>query len=147
MIEKVALKMGIEGIQGEFQTWILFPTETDQQAPFSSTFLFFNKPFQIQEDWGLTGASKKEISLGRYLPLRASTHNIDSLESNFHPILARRELLMNSIEQMSRPPKALGWHMLSHDKKERLCFLSWGKPHQNFLRIELISKQKCACVS
>jgi len=52
----LGLKFGKVGIQGEFQTSIFSPLEIEMQAPNSTTFLFFNKHFQILEDRELKGA-------------------------------------------------------------------------------------------
>jgi hypothetical protein len=104
----LGLKLGIDGIQGESQILIFEPSEIDQQAHFSTTFLFIISPFQIQDAEGLEGASKKEMPCFKYLPLKALTQSKGSFESIFQPKRARRELLINSMEQMPRPPKVLG---------------------------------------
>jgi len=138
----LGLKFGKVGIQWEFQTSIFSRLEIEMQAPNSTTFLFFNKPFQIPEDRELKGAFRKEIPCWRYLPLRASTQRRGWLVVIFQPSPANKELFWNSIEWSPKPPKAFGEHILSQERKERLWFLSWGKPHQNFRIKVLISEQK-----
>jgi hypothetical protein len=76
------------------------------------------------------------------LPLRASTQRRGWLVVIFQLSLANKELLWNSIERSPKPPKAFGEHILSQERKERLWFLSCGKPHQNFRIKVLISNQK-----
>jgi hypothetical protein len=52
---------------------IFSPLEIERQAPYSTTFLFFWRPFHSQEEKGLKGAFKKETPFLRYLLLREST--------------------------------------------------------------------------
>ena len=138
----LGLKKGKEGIQGELQIWIFSPFVMDQQTLFSTIILFFNNPFQIQEDKGFEGASKKERPFYKYFPLRASTQRRGSLKVNFQPSWANKELLRHSIELIPSPPKLLGLQILSEERKEMLCFFSCGKPYQNFLKTKSIFAQK-----
>jgi hypothetical protein len=138
----LGLKSGIKGIQLELHTSTWAPLEIEIQTHFLTTSLFLSKPFQSQGEVGEEYASKKGSLSLRYLLLRTSTQGAVSLIVSFQPNLANKEWLINSKGRILRPTKALGWQIVSQEKKDRECFLSWEKPHQNFLIIAVIYKQK-----
>jgi hypothetical protein len=69
----LGLKPGNKGTHGEFQTPTLAPLVIEMQTPFLTTSLFFNNPYQSQEDEVAGETSKKETPFFKYLPRSAST--------------------------------------------------------------------------
>jgi hypothetical protein len=105
-----------------------------------TTLFFFSKPFQSHEEEGLGEALKKGIPSLSYLPLRTSIQREGKLTINFHPSLASKEWLTFK-GRILKPPKAFGWQIFSQER-ERECFLSSGKPHQNLRITKFISEQR-----
>lgn len=136
------MKFGIKGTQGEFQTSTLEPLEMEMQGPLRMTLLFFIRLFQSQDDKGFEVAFSKETPFLRYLPLNTSIQRRGALIVIFQLSRARRELFIESMERMPKPPRALGWQILAQDKKDRFFFFSWKKPYQKFFKPTLISEQK-----